>query len=75
MVTPRSSSYIYQSSASAVTTSTAEQFANLLSGQTLVTRVKRLGGEDVEGATVSASVVAGTNLIQLHTTGDRPCCA
>ena len=72
VVTPRSSSYIYQSSASAVTTSTAEQFANLLSGQTLVTRVKRLGGEDVEGATVSASVVAGTNLIQLHTTGDSP---
>ncbi len=72
VVTPRSSSYIYQSSASAVTTSTAEQFAKLLSGQTLVSRVKRLSGEDVAGAEVSAQVVEGTNLIQLRTTGDSP---
>ena len=72
VVTPRSNSYIYQSSASAVTSSTAEQFAKLLSGSTLVSRVRRLGGEDVEGATVSAAAVTGTNLIQLRTTGDTP---
>ena len=39
VVTPRNSSTIYQSGASAVTASTAEQFASLLSGTTLVNRV------------------------------------
>ena len=72
VVTPRNSSSIYQSGASAVTASTAEQFSNLLSSTTLVSRVKRLGGADVEGATVSSTSVSGTNLIQLRTTGPSP---
>ena len=72
VVTPRNSSTIYQSGASAVTASTAEQFASLLSGTTLVNRVKRLGGADVAGATVSATSVKETNLIQLKTTGSSP---
>lgn len=72
VVTPRMSSNVYQSGSSAVTASTAEQFASLLSGSTLVNRVKRLGGEDVEGASVSASAVSGTNLIQLRASGPSP---
>ena len=72
VVTPRSSSYIYQSGASSVTSSTTEQFARLLSGSTLVSRVKRLNGADVEGTTVSCTAVKSTNLIQLRTTGPSP---
>ena len=72
VATPRSSSYIYQSSASAVTASTAEQFAKLLSGSTLVNRVRRLNGEEVQDAKVSSYAVSGTNLIQLRTTGPSP---
>ncbi len=72
VVSPRNSSSIYQGGASAVTASTAEQFASLLSGSTLVNRVKRLAGEDVEGARVYSSSVTGTNLIQLRTTGPTP---
>ena len=69
VVTPRNS---YQGSAATVTASTAEQFATLLSGPTLVSRVQRLGGADVEGASVSSSSVSGTNLVQLRTTGPTP---
>ena len=72
VVTPKTSSSNYSSGASAVTTSTAEQFASLLNSSTLVTRVRKLGGEDVAGASVSASAVSGTNIIQLRTTGPNP---
>ena len=72
VVTPRSNSSIYQGSASAVTASTTEQFAKLLSGTTLINRVQRLSGKDVEGAKVSSSVVNGTNLVQLRVTGPSP---
>ena len=70
-VTPRSSSTSYQSTSS-VTSTTTSQFASLLSGTTLVTRVKRLCGPDVQDASVSASAVSGTNLIQLKATGSSP---
>ena len=69
VVTPRNSSNVYTSSVSSVTSSTAEQFARLLSGTTLVNRVQRLYGSDVKGATVSSASVSGTNLIQLTTRG------
>lgn len=72
VVTPRNSSSVYSSGVSSVTTSTAEQFANLLSGTTLVNRVQRLNGDDVKGASVSSAAVAGTNLIQLRTSGPTP---
>ena len=72
VVTPRNSSNVYQSSVSSVTNSTAEQFAKLLSSTTLVNRVQRLNGEDVEGAAVSASAVSDTSLIQLRASGPSP---
>lgn len=72
VVTPRNSSTIYQSSVSSITASTAEQFAKLLTGSTLINRVKRLGGEDVAGASVSASSVKGTNLVKLTAVGPSP---
>lgn len=72
VVTPRNSSSSYQSSVSSVTSSTAEQFAKLLSGTTLVNRVQRLYGDDVKGASVSSTAVTSTNLIQLRTSGPSP---
>ena len=72
VVTPRNSASAYTSSVSSITSSTAEQFAKLLSGTTLVNRVKRLNGDDVKGASVSSSSVSGTNLIQLRATGPSP---
>ena len=72
VVTPRSSSSIAQSSASSVTASTAQQFSTLLTGTTLVSRVRRLAGEEVKGATVSSTAVKGTNLVQLSTRGPTP---
>ena len=72
VVTPRNNSNVYTSSVSSVTSSTAGQFASLLSGTTLVNRVRRLNGDDVSGATVSSTAVTGTNLIQLQATGPTP---
>ena len=72
VVTPRNSSNVYTSSVSSVTSSTAEQFARLLSGTTLVNRVQRLNGDDVKGASVRSAAVTGTNLIQLRATGPSP---
>ena len=72
VVTPRNNASVYTSGVSSVTTSTAEQFATLLSGTTLVNRVQRLNGDDVKGASVTSSAVAGTNLIQLRATGPSP---
>lgn len=71
VVSPRNSTTAYQSS-SAITNTTTAQFASLLSGSPLVSRVKRLCGSDVQGATVSTSVVKDTNLIQLKTYGPSP---
>lgn len=71
VVTPRNSSSITQGTSS-ITASTTDQFAKLLSGPTLVNRVQRLSGKDVEGAKVSSSVINGTNLIQLRVSAPSP---
>ncbi len=72
VVTPRISSSVYQSGTAAVTASTAEQFASLLSGTTLVSRVKRLCGPEVDDTTVQSTSVGGTNLVQVQATGPSP---
>ena len=69
VVTPRNSN---SSLSSTVTSSTTDQFAKLLEGQTLINRVQRLQGAEVAGATASASAVPNSNLIELRTTGPSP---
>ena len=54
VVTPRNSN---SSLSSNVTSSTTDQFAKLLVGQTLMNRVQRLYGADVAGASATASAV------------------
>ena len=71
VLTPRNSSTAYQSGSS-VTNSTAGQFASFLSGSMLTSRVKRLGGPEIQDASVSATALKNSNLIQIKTTGSSP---
>ena len=71
-VMPRSSNSIYQGGASAVTASTAEQFATLLTSTTLLGRVRRMSGSVVDGTSVSAEAVKDTNLVELVVSGPDP---